>query len=413
MLVLAIATTGCGGGGSGSGGDGDGDGGVDGTGGAGAGGVGGTGGSGGVVTNAGERVFDLDVLHAVEITVAEAELSTLDNDQDVRVRCTIKVDGKTAVDAGCKKKGTTSDRPLSEKTGFTVKMNEFTSGQKLDGLKKLVIDNEIQDPSLLVGHLSYEVFRRAGLPAPRASYATLSFNGVDKGLFVLEEATNGDYLEAHFGDGTGNVYEGPWDFPKGVAAADLKDEVSEMRTRDDLTALTDVVMSSTDAQLPAALEALLDVDRFITNFAVEEVAVLWDNYAIDAWNFYLYHVPGGRFVMLTHGINWPYYVADFDPFDLYQYPWGPSNDPPGYLCVRMLDIPVYNAKYRAELTRVARDAWDVDVLLARIDRANATLHSRPLTGASIEDFGRHEAELTTVRDFVRDRRSYLANLLGF
>jgi len=406
VIVLAIAAAGCGGGGGGDDGADDGDGG-------GSNGDGGGGNGDGGVTNAGMRVFDPDVLHAVEITVASGDLSTLDNNQDVRVRCTISVDGETVVDAGCKKKGATSVRPLSGKTGFTVKMNEFVSGQKMDGLKKLTIDNAIEDPSLLVGHLSYEVYRRAGLPAPRTSHATLTFNGVDKGLFVLEESTNGDYLETHFGDGNGNLYEGPWDFPKGVAAADLKDEVSEMRTRDDLTALTSVVMNSTDAQLPGALTPLLDVDRFITNFAVEEVAVLWDNYAVVAWNYYLYHVPGGRFVMLTHGVNWPYYVADFDPFDLYQYPWGPNNDPPGYLCVRMLAIPAYNAQYRAELTRVARDAWDVDVLRARIDRANAMLHSRTLTGASLENLGRFEGELTRVRNFVSDRRTYLANLLGF
>jgi spore coat protein H len=398
---MLVAATACGGGG---GADDDGstvDGGGD--------------GDGGVTTPVGERVFDLDVLHEVAITVADADLATLDSNQDVRVRCTITVDGMTVADAGCKKKGTTSVRPLSEKTGFTVKMNEFVSGQKLDGLKKLTIDNEIEDPSLLVGHLSYEVFRRAGLPATRTSHATLTFNGVDKGLFVLEESTGGQYLESIYGDGngSGNLYEGPWDFPKGVALADLKDEVSEMRTRDDLEALTRVVMDSTDAQLPAALAPLLDVDEFITNWAVEQTAVLWDNYSVVAWNYYLYHVPGGRFVILTHAINWPYFVPAFDPFDLHQYPWGPTNDPPGYLCERMLAIPAYNAAYRAELTRVARDAWDVDVLLARIDRATSTLHSRTLTGASLDDLGRHEAELARVRNFVQDRRTYLAGLLGF
>jgi spore coat protein H len=411
LLGAAIALASCGGGG-GNGGDDDGSG--DGDGGGTNGDGGGGDDDGGTATPVGEHVFDPDVLHEVSITVAPGDLATLDSNQDVRVRCTITIDGETVAEAGCKKKGTTSVRPLSGKTGFTVKMNEFVSGQKLDGLKKLTIDNAIQDPSLLVGHLSYEVYRRAGLPAPRTAHATLSFNGVDKGLFVLEESTNGQYLEGLYGDGNGdgNLYEGPWDFPKGVAAADLKDEVSEMRTRDDLEALTRVVMDSTDAQLSAALEAQLDVDRFITNFAVEEVAVLWDNYAVVAWNYYLYHVPGGRFVILTHGVNWPYWVASFDPFDLNQDPWG-TDDPPGYLCVRLLRIPAYAAAYRAELTRVARDAWDVDILLARIDRATATLHSRPLTGASLENLGRHEAELTTVRDFVRDRRTYLANLLGF
>ena len=203
----------------------------------------GGGGADGAGPEPGAHVFDPDVLHDVEITVAAADLATLDNDQSVRVRCTITFDGVTVADAGCKKKGTTSVRPLSEKVGFTIKMNEHVSGQKLDGLKKLALDNAIQDPSLLVGHLSYEVFRKAGLPAPRTSHATLRFNGVDKGLFVVEETTSGDYLEAHFGDGTGNLYEGPWDFPKGAAAADLKDEVSEMRSRADLEALTALVMT--------------------------------------------------------------------------------------------------------------------------------------------------------------------------
>lgn len=365
------------------------------------------------VATPGEHAFDPDVLHEVALTVAAADLDTLENNQDVRVRCTITFDGVTVADAGCKKKGTSSLRPLSQKVGFTVKMNEFVSGQKLDGLKKLALDSAIEDPSLLVGHLSYEVFRRAGLPAPRTAHATLRFNGVDKGLFVVEEPTDTQYLKAQFGDGTGNVYEGPWDFPKGAAAATLRDEVSEMRSRADLQALTSVVMSTPDAQLESALAAQLDVERLLTNFAVEEVAVLWDNYAVVAWNYYLYHVPGGRFVMLTHGINWPYFHADWDPFDLYQYPWGSMNDPPGYLCVRIRAIPSFDARYRAELLRVARDAWDVPVLTARVDRASAALHSRPLTGASATDLAAHDAHLTEVKNFLRDRRSFLASLLGF
>lgn len=362
---------------------------------------------------AGEHVFDLDVLHRVEIVVAAEHLDTLENDQDVRVPCTITVDGETVTNAGIRKKGATSLRPLAGKPGFTVKFNDTVAGQKLDGLKKLTIDNAIQDGSLLTGHVSYEVYRRAGLPAPRTSHATLSFNGVDKGIFVLEESTNGDYLESVFGEGKGdgNLYEGPWDFPRGVAAADLKDEVSENRTRDDLTALHAVVMNAPAAQLEAQLEPLLDVDQFITNYAVEVVANLWDNYAIVAWNYYLYHVPGGRFVMLTHGVNWPYFVAEMDPFDLYLYPWGPNMDPPGYLCERIRAVPALDARFRAEVARVADVAFDVAALQARVDRADAALHSRALTGASAEDLATFEQALPSVRNFVDDRKAYLDGLL--
>jgi spore coat protein H len=365
---------------------------------------------GAVTPTGGARVFDPTVLHDVSITVAAEYLDTLENDQDVRVPCTITIDGETIANAGIRKKGATSLRPLSGKPGFTVKFNDTVPGQKLDGLKKLTIDNAIQDGSLLTGHLSYEVYRRAGLPAPRTSHATLSFNGTDKGLFVLEESTNSDYLETHFGNGDGNLYEGPWDFPHGVAAADLKDEVSENRTRDDLTALHAVVMNSTD--LATELPPLLDVDQFITNYAVEVVAALWDNYAYVAWNYYLYNA-NGRFVILTHGVNWPYWVAELDPFDLYTYPWGPNMDPPGFLCERVRAVPALDAQFRAEVTRVARDAFDVPLLLARIDQAEAALHARPLTGESAEDLAAFDQALPSARAFVTQRRAYLAELLGF
>jgi hypothetical protein len=370
------------------------------------------GGDGGVVPLAGGKVFDPDVLHRVEITVAAGDLDTLDSDQTVRVRCTIAVDGETVVDAGCRKKGQTSQRPLSGKPGFTIKMNEFVGGQRLDGLRKLTLDNAVQDPSLLTGHLSYEVYRRAGLPAPRTAHATVSFNGVDKGLYVLEESTTADYLAAHFGDGSGNLYEGPWDFPKGAAAAELKDEVSEMRSRADLVAFADAVMKTPVANLEAALAVHLDVDRFLTNYAVEVVAALWDNYAYAAWNYYLYHVPGGRFVMLTHGVNWPYWHADLDPFDLYVYPWG-DGSPPGLLCEKIRAVPALDARFRAEVKRVARDAWDVVALDARIDRAAAMFAARPLTGASADDRDTAVAQLGVARAFVHDRRAYLARLLSF
>ncbi|MBK9036145.1 MAG: CotH kinase family protein [Myxococcales bacterium] len=366
----------------------------------------------GAITPVGQAVFDPSVLHTLELVVAPDQLATLDDDASIaRVPATLVFDGTTVAQVGLRKKGTSSRRPLSGKSGFTVKLNAFVPGQRLDGLEKLVIDNAIEDPSLLVGHLAYEVYRRAGLPAPRTAHATVRFNGVDKGLFVLEEATDSAYLEAQFGDGTGNVYEGPWDFPRGAAAAELRDEVIDGRSRADLEALTAVVMDTPDGQLAAALDAHLDVDRFLTNYAVEMAAALWDNYAIVAWNFYLYHVPGGRFVMLTHGVNWPYWHADMDPFDLHTDPWNASA-PPGYLCDRVNQIPALAARYRAELERVTTAAFDVATLEARIDQVEAALHARPLTGASLENLGRFEGAVVDARAFVRARKAYLTTRLG-
>ena len=360
----------------------------------------------------GDQVFATGVLHQVTIEVAAADLDTLDNDQTVRVPCTVTVDGATVAGAGCRKKGTSSVRPLSDKAGFTVKFDEFVPGARLDGLKMLAIDNAIQDPGLVSGHVAYEVFRRAGLPAPRTSHAVVTFNGTVKGVFVLEEATTPQYLAAHFGDGSGNLYEGPWDFAQGVAAADLKDEVEDLRSRADLEALSAVVLDSPDGEFEAAVRPLLDVDRFITNIAVELIACLWDNYAYIAWNYYLYDAPADhRFVMLPHGVNWPYYVADLDPLDLYTYPWG-SQFPPGRLAERVRQVPALDAAFRAELARVAGDAWDVGVLRARIDAVDTILHAAPLPGAAGAELAGIERGLDEARDFVTARKAYLTTRLG-
>ena len=367
------------------------------------------------VTPAGVRVFDLEVLHRIEITVAAEHLDTLENDQDVRVPATLVYDGITVEDVGIKKKGQTSLRPLSGKPGFTIKLNEFTPGQRLDGLKKLVLDNAVQDPTFLTGHIGYELSRRAGVPAPRTAHAVLVFNGDAKGIYVVEEAINSQFLAAAYGDGNdqGNLYEGPWDFPMGAATIELKDEVEEMRSRADLEALTAIVVDEPTATLATALATRMDVDQFITNYAIEVVGAHWDSYAYAAWNFYLYDRPSDqRFVILPHGINWPYWVADLDPFDLYVYPWGPTT-PPGFLCERLRAVPALDVAFRAEVTRVADVAWDVAALDARIARVTATLHAAPPPDAAFAaDLATHDAGVADAHAFVADRKAYLRTLLG-
>jgi hypothetical protein len=368
------------------------------------------------VAPAGERVFDLDAVHRIEITVAAEHLDTLENDQDVRVPATLVYDGTTVAEVGIKKKGQTSLRPLSGKPGFTIKIDEFVPGQRLDGLKKIVLDNAVQDPTFLTGHIGYELSRRAGVPAPRTAHAAVVFNGDVKGIYVVEEAINSQFLAAAYGadNDQGNLYEGPWDFPMGAATMELKDELEEMRSRADLEALTAIVIDEPAATLATALATRMDVDQFITNYAIEVVGAHWDSYAYAAWNYYLYDRPSDqRFVILPHGINWPYWVADLDPFDLYVYPWGKST-PPGFLCERLRGVPALDAQFRAEVTRVADVGWDVGVLDARIARVTATLHADPPPDAAFAaDLATHDAGVAAAHAFVADRKAYLQGLLGF
>jgi spore coat protein CotH len=403
LIGLAVVLVACGGGGSGAGDDddapgddGDGDDGDDDE----------------LPPDESDAVFAPDVLHEVAIEVAEADLASLD-DVNERVPCRVSFDGVVVEDAGVRNKGQTSLRGVDDKLSFSLKFDQFVAGQRLHGLKKLILSNTVQDPSFSNEPVTYLVYQRAGLPAPRTAHAIVSLNGEVKGLYVVVESVDKQFLERHYGDGNGdgNLYEGPWDFPKGADLAELKDEVEEMRSRADLEALTDVVMDSPDVDFTADVEALVDLDQFILDAAIEAVTNAWDGYLWVAWNFYLYHRPDtGRFVFLPHGANWPYWVADMDPFDLAQDPWG-TGDPPGRLAVRVTEIPALEQRYRDAIADVTATAFDVDAIGARLDQIEAVLHSTTSDAAAVAaDLASFDDSIGELRDFVVARKAYLQAL---
>lgn len=376
----------------------------------GAGAVGGNGAGGGSATQSGQVFFATDTLHHVEITVDEQYLDTLDNDLTVRVPATIVYDGETIEQAGLRKKGQSTLQPLDQKPSFSVKLDDTVAGQDIDGIERFALNNTVMDATYTSEPLSYLLYQRGGVPAPRTAHAVVTFNGEVKGIYVVVEAINKQFLEEHYGDGEGNLYEGPWDFDKDPQEADLKD-IEDGRTRDDLIALTNAVNGATPESLDADISPYADVDQLIDTIALDMAFCLWDGYAIAAWNFYLYHVPesvpnGGRFVLLPHGADWPYFHADVDPMNVDFRPWG-AEFPAGILGVRLSTGPFVD-RYRAALKQVRDDAFDVDVLGARIDEIETVLHTAdvadPVIGEAVAGF---DDEVGTVRAFVLDRKAFL------
>ncbi|MFO0745479.1 MAG: CotH kinase family protein [Myxococcota bacterium] len=348
--------------------------------------------------------FAPTVLHTVDIVVAAADLGTLDDDQSVRVPCAVTYDGTTIADAGCKKKGQSTLRPLDGKPSFTVKLDETTAGADIDGVQRFALNNTIRDPTFTSEPLTYLLYQRAGVEAPRTAHAVVRLNGEVKGLYVVVEGVNKHWLKQRFGDGSGNLYEGPWDFTQDPNALELKDE-DEGRMRDDLVALTQAIRDADDAHLVAALEPLMDVDQTLTMMAVDMAYCLWDSYTVAAWNFYLYHLPGGRFVWVPHGADWPYYVPELDPFEPDFRPWG-EQYPAGILAIRL--IPAAADRYRQKLVTVRDQAFDLAALDARIDDIVTAIHSAdtriPILADEVQAFDDH---LDEPRDFDAARRAFL------
>jgi spore coat protein H len=353
---------------------------------------------------AGQHLFAADVLHTIDITVSARDLAQLETDQENRVACTFTYDGATIENAGIRKKGTSTRRPLVNKPSFSVKLDEFVDGAKLDGVQKIIVNNSVMDSTFLSETLGYLVYERAGIPAPANAHAVVLLNGVAKGIYVVEQGVDKRYLRQRFGDGSGNLYEGPWDFTKSLESADLKDE-EEGRARDDLGALQKVVIDAADSALLTDLAPHIDVDEIFTTMAVDMAMCLWDGYTISAANYYLYHLPGSGFFMLPHSPDWPYWMADLDPFDVTFQPEGPRW-PPGVLTTRLAKFA--RDRFTAALISVRDHAFDVAVLDARIDEVSRVLHTADLHDPVIaHDVAGFDADVETARAFVSDRHAFL------
>lgn len=99
-----------------------------------------------------------------------------------------------------------SFEPLSGKAAFKLK---FKKTERFLGLRKMTLNNMVEDPSMLHETLAYGLFRAAGVPAPRTGFAYLRVNGADFGVYLDLESLDEAALARLYGAGnTLHLYEG-------------------------------------------------------------------------------------------------------------------------------------------------------------------------------------------------------------
>ena len=243
------------------------------------------------------------------------------------------------------------------------------------------------------------------MPAPLTAHGLVTFNGIPFGLYVIKETVDGEFLDRNFGGANdqGNLYEGPCchDFVTSPEKIELKDEVSEMRSRQDLLDLASLIRNTPDAQWEAAVGAKLDLENFITSYALDAVTDHFDNMIWNGNNFYLYNHPGtGKFVVIPHGADkalWSFR----DPF----------RAPENLVAQKIRALPALDARYRAALRGVLGQPFDVDALTARIDRAAATILAHtPTDLPTMADLQRLRDNLPVIKQQLVRRKQWAATL---
>ena len=286
----------------------------------------------------------------------------------------------TLRDIGIRLRGNTSLG--AAKKSIKLDLNEY-GDLDLERLEKLNVNAEKNDPTLLRSRLSFELYRAAGVPAPRTSHVRLYLNGVYYGLYLHTEHVDEEFVKRRFAGPVGNLYKCLYPATlayRGPSGDDYKvtefgRRTYELRTnRDaddyaDLARLVTVLTQTPVAELPCALEPIFDVDAFLRAQAVDALVGNWDGYAYNVNNYYLYRDPAdGRFVYVPYdldnswGIDW--LGRDWAERDIMSWSRSGHERP---LYTRIMAIRRYRDRYAYYLRQLLQTEFTEAALHARID----------------------------------------------
>lgn len=264
------------------------------------------------------------------------------------------------------KGGPGSFRNLDDgKPAFTINFARAVPGQKFHGLKKIHLNNSVQDGSFLGEKISRELFLAAGVPAPRAGHATVQLNGETLGFYVLIEGIDKQFLKRHFKNPDGNLYDGH-----------SQSEVTRpmrMNAGRDVEARKKLALLAAAAQEPdlearaERLEKVLDVDRFISFLATEIMICHWDGYALNRNNFRIYDdLANGRFVFLPQGAD-----QVFQRPNNTLYP-----QMPGLVARSVMEVPQFRERYRQRMTQLLTNVYSVSAIKEHLNEVAAKMQPR-------------------------------------
>ena len=260
-----------------------------------------------------------------------------------------------------------SFREVDDRPGLTLNFDKLAPGQTFHGLRKISLNNSLQDSSFLSEKVCRELFDAAGVPVPRAGHALVTLNGRDLGLYVLLEGANKQFLKRYFKNAKGNLYDGGF-------VSDISESLS-VNSGDDrsdhsgLRALTAALRETGRSNKLDPLEEVLDVDRFLSMIAMEVMMCHWDGYALNKNNWRVFHdLDSGKMVFIPHGIDQTFGMREQRDFSrLEGIHWQ------GRVASAVMRTAEGRRRFRHRAEELYTNVFNADKILERIDTIQAGL----------------------------------------
>jgi hypothetical protein len=291
----------------------------------------------------------------------------------------------TLEQVGFRLRGNTSR--YSAKKSYKISFNEYVPGRRYQDVKKINLNGQHNDPTLLREKLYYHTWKKAGLPERRTSFVKLYINGTYYGLYTNLEEFDKDWLDRVYGESEGNLYKCTYpadlvyinnnqqsykDIESGSVTGGRAYDLQTNESGDDysdLLALISILSLPADSTFAAAISQVMNVDGTLKVFALDVATGNWDDYMYNKNNYFLYQNQfTGKFEFISYDTDNTFGV------DWINRDWATRNcldwfihSEPRPLATKLLSIPSFNYQYRCYLDTIARQVINPDSIFPVID----------------------------------------------
>ncbi len=166
----------------------------------------------------------------------------------------------------------------------------FDDNQLFHGKKKLNLQSDTWDSSLIRSKLAFDDYQRAGALSPAAEWVHLRLNDEFMGVYTAVDQIDERFLSMNGRDPTGNIYK-PFDFLVVLPKAEDYSQFAEKETNrgridGDLKEFVELVNLTPQHLIREKLWEVLDIDEYLNWYCANQLISNWD---IAGHNFFLYH----------------------------------------------------------------------------------------------------------------------------
>lgn len=156
------------------------------------------------------RLFDTSYVHSIDIVMDDWDSFIENCESEEYSSCAVVIDGESYKNIAIRAKGNTSLSQVAnygnDRYSFKIEFDHYNDATTYHGLDKLCLNNMIQDNTYMKDYLCYTMMNYAGVSSPLCSFAYITVNGEDWGLYLAVEAVEDSFLERNY-NGTGNLYK--------------------------------------------------------------------------------------------------------------------------------------------------------------------------------------------------------------